>query len=688
MLASARYADKLLSDIEGILNSADSQSPFSDYRMDLTLHQARLIRSNLVRFRQHLSRTLSAIGVEHGEPRFGAMHAILVTLTFVRIAVEEMTPERMRGYGELSEEAAGEVRGLCAELLGLLDNLERALAMGTAADLQARLSQISETVEEVRLLKLLDRVVNENDLTEFQAPLLNIAERLGSPQLEIAIFGRVSSGKSSLLNRILRTDVLPVGVNPITAVPTRLVYGPEPILRASFADRQVKTCPIEDLALYASEERNPGNELGVTRLVVELPSERLQDGLVFVDTPGLGTLARAGAGETKAYLPQCDLGVVLVSAASPINDADLETIHALSQAGIPVMVLLSKADLLSSQDLQKALSYTRQEILLNLGLEVDVRPVSAMAEAASLMEEWFHECLEPLFARRRELARQSVVRKTLALQGAVIGALRARLSAALRSVALSSEDLEEVERRLRAAAGQIEATRKLCLQAADEIRLLGESTLRQAVSTAGREFDGSQILKSRLTPIVLASSEELAAAAAAQISMRLQALADELDSALRQASQAVAATGVDDEGPLKELVREMPRFEASLPQIQANLYGLKLPFGLKRVWLMRQLRNAFLHHLESAFASYSRSLERWLRNILGELHSEFEARAGAYREQLARLRESRSVLSADRSRIERSLRELENFQAASENLGKEPPESNRTSGSRVTPSCS
>jgi hypothetical protein len=61
-----------------------------------------------------------------------------------------------------------------------------------------------------------------------------------------------------------------------------------------------------------------------------------------VDTPGLGALALAGAAETLAYLPQCDLGIVLISAVNPIDDEDLSTIHALSLAGIPVMVLLSK----------------------------------------------------------------------------------------------------------------------------------------------------------------------------------------------------------------------------------------------------------------------------------------------------------------------------------------------------------
>ena len=58
----------------------------------------------------------------------------------------------------------------------------------------------------------------------------SLASRLEDNNLELALFGRVSSGKSSLLNALLSTDVLPVGINPITAVPTKLEYGT--ILRA------------------------------------------------------------------------------------------------------------------------------------------------------------------------------------------------------------------------------------------------------------------------------------------------------------------------------------------------------------------------------------------------------------------------------------------------------------------------
>jgi GTPase SAR1 family protein len=91
-----------------------------------------------------------------------------------------------------------------------------------------------------------------------------IVKRLESPHFEIAVFGRVSCGKSSLLNHIAGRDVLPVGVTPVTAVPTRLARGDKLSSVICFAEVEPRIVPVEDLAEYASEQGNPGNEKHVT----------------------------------------------------------------------------------------------------------------------------------------------------------------------------------------------------------------------------------------------------------------------------------------------------------------------------------------------------------------------------------------------------------------------------------------
>jgi len=657
LLASARYADKLLSDIETILAASESKSPFPKYRPDVSLHQARLIRSHIARFRDHLVRVLAGFGIETGTARFGSLHSIRVNLTFVRIAVQEMGPGYLRGYGALPEEAAAELHGLCAELEGLIDGLERNLALGDGADLQARLARLDQTVREADLLKLLDQVVSDNELAEFRGTLLSLVDRLESPRFEAAVFGRVSSGKSSLLNHLLSTEVLPVGVNPITAVPTRIAFGELPSLTVTLADRQVKKAPLEDLVEYASEERNPGNHLGVVRLAVELPSARLREGLVLVDTPGLGSLAAAGAAETLSYLPQCDLGIVLISAASALDEEDLNTIHALSEAGIPAMVLLSKADLLSPADRDKVSAYIRREIQASMGLLVDVHPVSIVGQDQNLLTTWFEEELAPVFERHRELARQSVRRKAGALREAVIRALRAKLGRNEAEPAPGLPSLEETELALRAATGEIEPVRRHCLAATGDVRLLGGIALERAVE---------QMLNGWPEPaaapeLIRRFAGSLAAEAGGQIAGRLTGLARQLQAALKAAAQALHDEGPAPDGHLEQCVRGMPRFDMALPEtpIRPPWFTAFKPVG--RWAASRKLNRVAGGALQAGFINHARALELWCRKVLEEMQQRFDEQADTYRAQLGRLIGARPPSPEHRERAGRQLAELERW---------------------------
>ena len=287
LLTHVKYADTLLSEIEEILTAASSRSPFPKYEIDVTPAQSKVIRDYVARIRSQMLRVLEGQGIRPSGPQFGAIHCIRVTLAFVRIALTEIGPRYMRGFGEIPESAVADLNGLVTELNTLVDKLNAYLAQGLGRDLGARLEKLQWAGDEADLLRRIERVVSAQGLVEFRSKLAIILDRLETQRFEIAVFGQVSSGKSSLLNHVLRFDVLPVGVNPITAVPTRLVSGPEPRLTVEFADRRVERLEVTALPDFVTEQRNPGNAKGVRRIVVELPAARLSEGIVFVDTPGL-----------------------------------------------------------------------------------------------------------------------------------------------------------------------------------------------------------------------------------------------------------------------------------------------------------------------------------------------------------------------------------------------------------------
>ena len=349
-------------------------------------------------------------------PDIPATRAILSNLTFVDIAIEELKPNYMRGFGAVPEDAVSELNGGVHELRALVTGMERYLNQELNRDLERRLLQLERTGSDVALLRLMEQIATRNGLVEFRLRFDALASRLEEDTFEVALFGRVSSGKSSLLNALLGTTVLPVGVNPITAVPTKLRYGNALKAAVAYGDGRHAQVSIEQLSRLVTEQGNPGNLQNIVRALVEVPSPRLQEGIMLVDTPGLGSLAKRGAAETLAYLPSCDLALLLTDAGATLNEEDIGTLRLLYEAGIPALVLLSKSDLLTEADLDRAISYIEEHIKHELGITTKVHPVSALSNYSGLLDQFFDSELLPRFEKARALREASLARK--------IGAMR------------------------------------------------------------------------------------------------------------------------------------------------------------------------------------------------------------------------------------------------------------------------
>jgi predicted GTPase len=158
-------------------------------------------------------------------PEIPVTRSVLTDLAFIDIAIEELRPSYMRGCGAVPEDAVDELNGVVHELRSLAGSMERYLRQELGTNLESRLRR-SWKRPDTTWLFCIDRGTRQASRAGGVSCAHRFAcVRLEDNNLEVALFGRVSSGKSSLLNALLSTDVLPVGINPITAVPTRLRYG-------------------------------------------------------------------------------------------------------------------------------------------------------------------------------------------------------------------------------------------------------------------------------------------------------------------------------------------------------------------------------------------------------------------------------------------------------------------------------
>jgi GTP-binding protein EngB required for normal cell division len=627
-----------MAEMESNLSQGAVSSPFSQYVNDLSPTEGKVIRDYFARIRTTMLACVHEGGIPLEVRRTSVRWALQCGMTFLNIAVADMGPERLRGYGPLAEAARPELLKVQQDLNRLIDRAAAYLQQGLGRDLAERLARLEASRAGTGALTVLNRVIDRWRLVEFRPLLDTIVQRLEAPQFEIAVFGRVSSGKSSLLNRVAGMDVLPVGVTPITAVPTRLVRGDQPAGIITFAEMGPRQIAVEQLREYASEEGNPGNRKHVTGILVQLPAPRLRDGVVLVDTPGFGSLALSGSAETFAYLPRCDLGVVLIDAASTPNQDDLGLLRLLYEAGIPAQVLLSKADLLAPADRQRLANYTREQLRRELGLDLPVHPVSTVGADEALLTRWFEGEIAPLFERQRALTKASLQRKIAHLREsvlAVLQTLRARYKGGAAD-GPGSANLKRVRRLLDETEAAVrQATVRWQEWNADEpalVRIIFDDAARALGDSAPGRADGQgpilgvvrQVLteRSRTTQAVVAELQQTLAGTLEELH-RTAPLANADASAVRDL--VFSGLPVLDLSPLRGEGQPSRPWWAALSR--------PLAFRAIRRVLERQ-QGPVIRELTEG---YDRQLRAWLKGSIAQLVELYESQAEVFREQVRRL---------------------------------------------------
>jgi hypothetical protein len=165
--------------------------------------------------------------------------------------------------------------------------------------------------------------------------LRRAAERAREGRFVVLLLGCFSSGKSTLLNALLGRPVLPVKVNPCTAILTEVVHGDEAGVRVRHRDGHVEQHTVEAFLdtyqLRTASEDEAGAEAAdrfgdVDRAIVQWPLDLLRNGVVLVDTPGLDDDPQRTA-RTLSSLPDADAVIFTLSANRFLTDLERRTLH-------------------------------------------------------------------------------------------------------------------------------------------------------------------------------------------------------------------------------------------------------------------------------------------------------------------------------------------------------------------------
>ncbi|MBW6508959.1 MAG: dynamin family protein [Desulfuromonadales bacterium] len=264
------------------------------------------------------------------------------------------------------------------------------------------------------------------------APLRALRARQEEGTFRLAVLGQFKRGKSTFLNALLGVDLLPTDILPVTAIPTFIRTGDSVTAKVFFFNQ---TDPVsfdakqggsfgDFLQVYVTEAGNPDNHLQVERVEIGHPAEILKQGVVLVDTPGIGSTFKHNTEVAYQILPHCDAALFLVSPDPPITEAEITYLREVRELLPRTFFLLNKVDFLNEKEKVVSLTFLADQLQPLFDGAPQVLPISAKSGLAARLTQdkdlWkssgmyrVEQNLIDFFAREKQLTLELSLRRRL-----------------------------------------------------------------------------------------------------------------------------------------------------------------------------------------------------------------------------------------------------------------------------------
>ncbi|MFZ5947591.1 MAG: dynamin family protein [Stygiobacter sp.] len=251
------------------------------------------------------------------------------------------------------------------------------------------LQNITQELEQQNLI-----VFHDNFLTTQKDELSRLKEKIINEKFYLVVIGLFKRGKSSLVNALLKKEVVPYSVVPLTSIVTLLEYGEENYAKIYFNDNRFEVCNIETIHEYITEPENPLNKKNVNHVIVFLNSDFLKK-VTLVDTPGIGSTYENNTETTYSFVERIDAALFILSADLPISKTEVEFLTKLNSTIPKIIFVLNKTDLITLKETERIIAFNKS-ILKKVFNENDINilPVSAKLAINGILnneEKLLHE---------------------------------------------------------------------------------------------------------------------------------------------------------------------------------------------------------------------------------------------------------------------------------------------------------
>lgn len=196
------------------------------------------------------------------------------------------------------------------------------------------------------------------------------AEAISGQLYTVAVIGEFKRGKSSLINALLGSNILPTDILPATATVTRVVYSTQTKIEVVFVDGHRQEQSIDQLERFATKLSSNGREIArsIREVVVSVPSVLCKNHIQILDTPGLND-SESMTEITMGVLHDVDAALMVISAHEPFSMTEQELVlELIAQSGIRHIVFVaSYLDTFQTEaEKDHMISFIRRRIQMDL----------------------------------------------------------------------------------------------------------------------------------------------------------------------------------------------------------------------------------------------------------------------------------------------------------------------------------
>ena len=166
-------------------------------------------------------------------------------------------------------------------------------------------------------------------------------------------------------------------------------------------------------------------------------------GVRFVDTPGLGSVFAHNTQASMDWLPKVGGALVAIGVNQPFGEQDLKLLLEVSKHTPEVVILLTKADLVSQGQLASILEFTQHHVAQHAGRQLLVLPYSTHPDFEAMRQTVRNHVLRDMAGRHQELFANILEHKVRAITGSCRDYLLLAQRAAQAAVEARS-DLQEM----------------------------------------------------------------------------------------------------------------------------------------------------------------------------------------------------------------------------------------------------